>query len=79
MSEKTLDISWETIIKFFVASFALYVIYLARDIAVWFFFALVISILLQPAVNFLRKLYIPKIIAILLIYLSIFGFLGLLI
>lgn len=79
MSEKTLDISWETIIKFFIASFIFYVIYLARDIVVWFFFALVISILLQPAVNFLRKVYIPKIIAIFLIYLSIFGFLGLLI
>ena len=62
MSEKTLDVSWETIIKFFIASFILYVIYLARDIAVWFFFALVISILLQPAVYFLRKIYIPKII-----------------
>ena len=79
MSEKTLDVSWEPIIKFFIASFIFYVIYLARDIAVWFFFALVISILLQPAVNFLRKVYIPKIIAIFLIYLSIFGFLGLLI
>lgn len=79
MSEKTLDVSWETIIKFFIASFIFYVIYLARDIAIWFFFALVISILLQPAVNFLRKIYIPKIIAIFFIYLSIFGFLGLLI
>ena len=79
MSEKTLDVSWETIIKFFAASFIFYVIYLARDIAIWFFFALVISILLQPAVNFLRKAYIPKFVAIFLIYLSIFGFLGLLI
>ena len=79
MSEKTLDVSWETIIKFFIASFIFYVIYLARDIAIWFFFALVISILLQPAVNFLRKIYIPKIIAIILIYLSIFSFLGILI
>jgi len=79
MSEKTLDVSWETIIKIFIATFIFYVIYLARDIAIWFFFALVISILLQPAVNFLRKIYIPKIIAIFLIYLSIFGFLGFLI
>lgn len=79
MSEKTLDVSWETIIKFFIASFIFYVIYLARDIAIWFFFALVISILLQPAINFLRWLRISKIIAIAIIYLSIFGFLGLLI
>jgi len=76
MSEKTLDVSWGTIIRFFIASFIFYVIYLARDIAVWFFFALVISILLQPAVNFLRKIYIPKVIAIFIVYLLIFGFLG---
>ncbi|MBI2049965.1 MAG: AI-2E family transporter [Candidatus Staskawiczbacteria bacterium] len=79
MPEKTLDVSWETIIKFFVASFVFYIIYLARDILVWFFFALVISILLGPAISFLRKIYIPKIVAIFLIYLSIFGFLGLLV
>ncbi|MBI1866601.1 MAG: AI-2E family transporter [Candidatus Staskawiczbacteria bacterium] len=79
MPEKTLDVSWETIIKFFIASFIFYIIYLARDIAVWFFFALVISILLQPAVNFLRRIYIPKIIAIFLIYLSIFGLLSFLV
>lgn len=79
MSEKTLDVSWETIIKFFIASFIFYVIYLTRDIAIWFFFALVISILLQPAINFLRWLRLSKIIAIAIIYLSIFGFLGLLI
>jgi len=79
MSEQTLDISWGTITRVFIAGLIFYVIYLARDIAIWFFFALVISILLQPAINFLRKLYIPKIIAIILIYLSIFSFLGLLI
>ena len=79
MSEQTLDVSWETIIKFFIASLIFYIIYLVRDIAIWFFFALVVSILLQPAINFLRKIHIPKILAIIFIYLSIFSFLGLLI
>lgn len=79
MSGQTLDISWKTISRIFIASFLFYIIFLARDIVIWFFFALVISILLQPAVNFLRKIHIPKILAITLIYLSIFGFLGILI
>lgn len=79
MSGQTLDISWGTITRVFIAGLIFYVVYLARDIAIWFFFALVISILLQPAINFLRKLYIPKIIAITMIYLSIFSFLGFLI
>lgn len=79
MAEQTLDISWKTIIKGFIAAFVFYILYLARDIALWFFFALIISVLLEPAINFLRWLKIPKILAILLIYFSIFGFLGLLI
>jgi predicted PurR-regulated permease PerM len=79
MSEKVLDISWKTILKVLTAVFILYVLYLARDIALWFFFALIISVLLAPAVNFLRWLHIPKIAAIVLVYLSIFGLLGFLI
>lgn len=79
MSDQILDVSWKTIVKIFVASFIFYVVYLARDIVIWFFFALVISILIQPAINFLRRIYIPKIIAAILIYLSIFSLLGALI
>ncbi|MEK7664050.1 MAG: AI-2E family transporter [Patescibacteria group bacterium] len=76
---QTLDISWETIIKVFIAGFVLYILFLARDIVVWFFFALIIALLLDPAVNFLRKLHVPKVVAVILVYLSIFGALGLLI
>lgn len=77
--EQTLDISWEAIMKIFIAIFVLYIIYLTRQIALWFFFGLAISILLEPAIKFLRKLRIPKILAILAIYFSIFGIIGLLV
>ncbi len=77
--EQTLTITWEAILKVFVAVTIIYFIYLARDIALWFFFGLAISILLEPAIKFLRKIWIPKILAIILIYLSIFGLLGLLV
>lgn len=76
---QNLDVSWETIAKVFIAIFVFYIIYLVRDVALWFFFGLAISILLEPAINFLRKVYVPKIIAILLVYFSIFGVLGVLI
>jgi len=76
---QTLSISWESIIKIFVAIFVLYFLYLGKDIVLWFLFGLAISVLLEPAINFIRKLKIPKIIAILLVYFSIFGALGLLI
>jgi len=77
--EQILDISWGTIAKIFLAVFVFYFIYLTREIALWFFFALAISVLLDPAVNFLRKFWIPKVIAVVLVYFSIFGILGALI
>ena len=77
--ENTLDISWATIIKVFIAIFIFYIIYLARSIAIWFLFALAISILLDPAINVLQKIKLPRIVAILTVYLAIFGILGLLI
>lgn len=77
--EQVLDISWGTIIKVFIAIFVFYFIYLVRDIALWFFFALAISVLLAPAINFLKKFWIPNVIAVLLVYFSIFGILGILI
>ncbi|MCX6722203.1 MAG: AI-2E family transporter [Candidatus Staskawiczbacteria bacterium] len=77
--EDVLDISWGTIGKVFVAIFVFYIIFLAREIALWFLFAVAISVLLEPGINFLRKFYIPKILAIFILYFSIFGILGLLI
>jgi len=81
MMEKgnTLDISWGTIAKVFVAIFVFYIIYLARDIALWFLFGVAISVLLDPAINALRKIKIPKVFAILIVYLALFGILGILI
>lgn len=77
--EQVLDISLGTIAKIFIAIFVFYFIYLTRDIALWFLFALAISVLLAPAINFLKKFWLPKIVAVLIVYLSIFGILGILI
>ena len=75
--EQVLDISWEAIIKVSITILALYIVYLTREVALWFFFGLATSVILDPAVNFLRKFWVPKMIAILTVYLSIFGMLGL--
>ena len=77
--EHTLDISWGTVTKVFISIFVFYIIYLSREVALWFLFALAISVLLDPAINSLIKVRIPRIISILIVYLSIFGILGLLI
>jgi len=77
--EQTLEISWATIAKIFAAIFIFYFIYLTKEIALWFSFALAMSVLLAPAINFLRKMWVPKVLAVVFVYFSIFGILGVLI
>jgi len=50
--EQILDISWEAIIKISITIFALYLIYLTREVALWFFFGLATSVILDPAIIF---------------------------
>jgi len=76
MSSRVLDISWGTIIKIVFSLAMLYLVFLVRDILIWFIFALVISILFNPAINFLTKARIPRILASILVYLGVFAFLG---
>ncbi len=76
-NERILDISWGTILKISFAFFVFYIIYSVRDILVWFIFALIISILFNPAINFLQRLRIPRMISAGFLYVTIFGILGL--
>lgn len=77
MNEKhtILDISWATIFKISFAFVAVYTIYLIRDILIWFVFALILSILFNPLVDFLQKKRMPRFIAVIVVY---FGFFALL-
>jgi len=74
--ERVLDISWGTILKIALASLCFYLIYLIRDILIWLIFALIISILFSPAVNFLRKRKVPRVLSTILIYVGVFGIFG---
>ena len=47
--------------------------YLAREIILPFVFAIVLKLLLQPAFRLLERLYVPRIIAALLLILALFG------
>jgi len=78
-NEKILDISWKTIFKISVAILSFYVLYQIRDILVWFIFGLIISLLFNPTINFLRKLKIPRVLAVIFVYVGVFGFFSLLI
>ena len=77
--EKVLDISWGTILKIGIALFCFYIIFLVRDILIWVIFALIISVLFNPGINFLTRLRIPRVLSVTFVYLAVFGLLGLLI
>jgi len=76
---RVLDISWGTILKVSLAILCFYIIYLVRDILIWIAFALIISVLFNPAIDFLRRLRVPRVISVIFIYVAIFGILGLII
>lgn len=74
--EKTLDISWATIFKIGTATLLFYILYLIKDIIILIIFSLVISTLLNPAVEFLQKFRIKRVLAVSLVFIFMFGFLG---
>jgi predicted PurR-regulated permease PerM len=76
MNQK-LEISLETIFKFFFIAACFYLLYLVRRIFVWFLFAIIISVLIEPLVDFLRKKKIPKLISVISVYFSIFSLISL--
>jgi predicted PurR-regulated permease PerM len=75
-NKKTLDISWAGILKIVVILFIIYFLFLIKDFLVLIIFALVISVLFNPAIDFLQKVKIPRVLATGLIYFLIFGALG---
>lgn len=75
-NEKLLDISWGSILKLTVAFLSLYLLYLIRDILIWIIFALIISILFNPAIDFLKRRHLPRVLGVVLVYVTILGILG---
>jgi len=71
--EKILDISWGTIFKIFLAVIIFYFLFLIKGILMWFVFALVISVLFNPLIDFLERKAIPRIMAVILVYFLVFG------
>lgn len=77
--DQVLDISWGTIFKIGAAILFFYLIFLIRDILIWLIFALIISILLEPAIAFLEKRKIPRVASSVLIYFLLFFLIGVLV
>ena len=64
-----LNISTSAIVRFFAVILGLGLIYLIRDIIADLLFAIIIASALEPAVEWLKKRKIPRILSVILIYL----------
>jgi len=78
-SEKVLDISWGTILKIAIGFLGFYLIYMIREILIWIIFAIIISLLFNPMINFLQRRKVPRALATTFVYVSALGILGLMI
>jgi len=74
--EQVLDISWDTIFKIVVTIFFFYFIIQVKSILILFAFALIISMLFNPAIKFLEDFKIPKVFSVSIVYSSLFIFIG---
>ena len=75
-NNKVLDLSWGTILKIALSALIFYLLFLIKDILILVIFALIISVLFNPAINFLRR-FLPRVVAAVLVYITIFGIIGL--
>jgi predicted PurR-regulated permease PerM len=74
--QRVLDISWESIFKIVVSAFAVYLVFLLKDILVWVLFGVIISILFDPVIDFLQQKRIPRVISTVGVYMLLFGILS---
>ena len=74
---RVLDISWGTILKVSFTLLCFYIVYLIRDILIWIVFAMIISILFNPAIDFFqKKIHFPRVLSTILVYVAFFGIIG---
>lgn len=72
-----IDISFRSIIKFFLVILGIVFLYLIKDILVLLFIVVVLVIALEPFVNYGEKFKIPRSISTIFLYILIFGLIGL--
>jgi len=71
------DISFKSIIKFFLVLLGIVFLYFIRDVLVLLFIVVILVTALEPFVNYGEKLKIPRSISTIFLYILIFGLVGL--
>lgn len=70
-NKQILVLSWSSIFKIFIIGFLFYFIFLIKDIVIWVILSLLISFLLNPIINFFIRLKFPRLLATLIVYLTL--------
>ncbi|MDD5738552.1 MAG: AI-2E family transporter [Candidatus Pacebacteria bacterium] len=79
MNETThykLHMDWQTVAKLALLVICLYLIFILKDVIIWFVFALVISVLFNFLIDGLQKRRVPRIVSTTVLYLGFFALLG---
>jgi len=76
MNSNFLDISWASLFKIGIVGIFFYILFLIKDILVLFLFAIIISILFNPLINFLQSKRIPRYIGVILSYGAVLFLIG---
>ena len=74
--ESILSVSWGAVFKILITVVLVYILFIVKDILIWFVFALIISILFNYVIDALEKKRIPRLLSAIVLYLSVFALLG---
>ncbi len=77
--KQTVDLSYESIIKFFIVLFALFAIVYLRGIIFIIFISIILALIMNPAVDRMQKKNIPRVAGAASLFLAAFIFFGLLV
>ncbi len=69
---KLLDVSWATIFRILFVVVSFYLIFLVKEVLILTVFALIISVLFNPVIDFLTKRMVPRTLSVVFVYLSFF-------
>jgi predicted PurR-regulated permease PerM len=73
MEKVTFEFSWETIFKIGFLAVSIYILYQVKEVLIWALFALVISLLFNPLIEYLQGKKVPRTIATIIVYSLVFG------
>src|SRR6056297_130519 len=76
---QTLDLSWKTITKIVITFAVAYLLFAIQEIVIMTIFALVLAILLRSGIDSVSRKWIPRWVASTIVYVFIFGSVGMLI